>query len=949
MRVRCDPRDLKVGSVVSDLGGYYDSQNIIALYDQSLKTEVFSCVLHHSFNREGGQGLCLSHCRSENGGRTWSELVPIEDPTQQSHDGYQCLVGDRIYLFYGWNEGTHPPPLKVVEETICEKSGRRKTVERHLEQEKYPRTDMQLDDGFWCKWSDDFGVSFSKKRILIPVRRSVIDALNPWDGFTMGAFCCDKPTVIDGAIFFAFQKTRDGNGESYGSEVFIMRSEDFITRHWGSVSSFGGKKKSETEVLDWLSQARWETLPKDSEHGLQTRRGLLLGEEPHVLHVIGERLLCFWRNELGFLDSCHSDDRGDTWDSVDEPKPLLYGGHLLLNGSASGNEAVLSRFAEEMPSYTSELNDSLRLENSPRKGLLKERRSPSGSAGNAPPALSEVELFPRSGPEVVGASATKRMLPGAFRGEPVKPVGGPERQHTTPEDAHDNTPFEVIQKGAASNAFVRNAELYLKSDEYRRLVLENPLVLRNPRGAITPFLMRDGYYALLFYNNGHTERLGYCGRLLYWLVVGKVVTAPSTKKPEIYWSQPDVCLYWDGAKLDDREEWNEDWAIVDGPGYADFQQSHHSGDLVLVESNKLTVRFHRVPRETLECMKETLEIETSPDQRFGSSLTTLSVHLAGLAATVSEHRVVVWPPMGSSRATVEASMTASPCKNLAAMAPQNFIVALRAPVLADLRSGGGFSFSLWISRNLVRSRLDGSQSLDEVGSLAARDLAQSDSASPSRRVTEQPSKHTTEEERKHKHPFFLHHKDETAMLLVDGMTEVSAALDDEAEEYTWKGYYISASRSQSHSLGKQHSTQTATFADSLGKHTDTTVSHISVTIFVSDGFSNQSSYEVKVADNENTRNRDLSFLSFAFDGGPKIVTCVVDGRLNNEAPQGWQWFPRTLGEIGGCNVRVHARSGIQSYEVYDRALLVAERVAFFYSANPVISDVGVVQKRASRL
>merc|ERR1712136_230733 len=247
---------------------------------------------------------------------------------------------------------------------------------------------------------------------------------------------------------------------------------------------------------------------------------------------------------------------------------------------------------------------------------------------------------------------------------------------------------------------------------------------------------------------------------------------------------------------------------------------------------------------------------------------------------------------GSPRVAVEPSMTVSPSgKNLTVTAPQNFVVALRAPVLADLRTGGGFSFSLWISRNLVRSRLDGSKSLDKLGSLAA--------------------------------------------------------LGDEAEEYIWKGYYISASRSHSHSLGKQNSTQTVTFADSLAKHTETTVSHISVTIFVSDGFSNHISYEVKVAEDENTRNSDLSFLSFAFDGGPKIVTCVVDGRLHNEAPQGWQWFPRALGEIGGCNVRVHTRSGIQSYEVYDRALLVAERVSFFYSTNPATSDVSVVQKRAS--
>ena len=37
--------------------------------------------------------------------------------------------------------------------------------------------------------------------------------------------------------------------------------------------------------------------------GLQTDRGLLLGEEPHVLQLSGSHLICFWRTELGFLDS----------------------------------------------------------------------------------------------------------------------------------------------------------------------------------------------------------------------------------------------------------------------------------------------------------------------------------------------------------------------------------------------------------------------------------------------------------------------------------------------------------------------------------------------------------------------------------------------------------------------------------------------------------------------
>ena len=104
---------------------------------------------------------------------------------------------------------------------------------------------MQLEEGFWMRWSDDFGQSFTGGRVLIPVRRTDIDRSNPWSGDTMGAFCCDKPSIIDNMVYFAFQKTVDGNGESYGSEVFFMRSRDLLTLH--------AEKRPE--------DATWETLP----------------------------------------------------------------------------------------------------------------------------------------------------------------------------------------------------------------------------------------------------------------------------------------------------------------------------------------------------------------------------------------------------------------------------------------------------------------------------------------------------------------------------------------------------------------------------------------------------------------------------------------------------------------------------------------------------------------
>ena len=61
-----DSRDMKAAYVVSDENGYYDSQNIISVYDRNIGVDVLSCVLHHSRNHEGGKG---------------EEMTPIDNVT----------------------------------------------------------------------------------------------------------------------------------------------------------------------------------------------------------------------------------------------------------------------------------------------------------------------------------------------------------------------------------------------------------------------------------------------------------------------------------------------------------------------------------------------------------------------------------------------------------------------------------------------------------------------------------------------------------------------------------------------------------------------------------------------------------------------------------------------------------------------------------------------------
>ena len=80
--------------------------------------------------------------------------------------------------------------------------------------------------------------------------------------------------------------------------------------------------------------------------------------------------------------------------------------------------------------------------------------------------------------------------------------------------------------------------------------LDGATPLRNPRGAITPHRLRapgpDGLarYVLLYYNHGRTERLGYVGRRVAWLVPGRATPAGLVE-----WGQPEVALWWDGTGL----------------------------------------------------------------------------------------------------------------------------------------------------------------------------------------------------------------------------------------------------------------------------------------------------------------------------------------------------------------------------------------------------------------
>ena len=67
------------------------------------------------------------------------------------------------------------------------------------------------------------------------------------------------------------------------------------------------------------------------------------------------------------------------------------------------------------------------------------------------------------------------------------------------------------------------------------------------------------------------------------------------------------------------------------------------------------------------------------------------------------------------------------------------------------------------------------------------------------------------------------------------------------------------------------------------------------------------------------------------DGGPKIITFLVDGILNDGGAvreYGWGRFPRDLGDVNGtrCPAREYPARPASRFRIYDRALRTSEAV-----------------------
>jgi hypothetical protein len=261
------------------------------------------CVLTTGSGLEGERGQHVISTRSTDGGRTWSDPVPVEPPTgvEASYAVLLKVPGGRIYCFYNhntddvrWIIADNPP---------------------------YPEGKCYRVDSmgyFVFKYSDDHGRTWSEKRYPIPVREFEIDRENPYGGKIRFFWNVGKPFIREGAAFVSLHKVGNiGNGFFTRSEGVLLKSDNILTER-------------DPEKLTW------ETLP-DGDIGLRTPPGggLVAEEQSYSLMSDGS-IFCIYRTIDGHPTVAYSRDGAHTWT---QPEYARYANGRLIKHPRAANFA----------------------------------------------------------------------------------------------------------------------------------------------------------------------------------------------------------------------------------------------------------------------------------------------------------------------------------------------------------------------------------------------------------------------------------------------------------------------------------------------------------------------------------------------------------------------------------------------------------------------------------
>ena len=249
--------------------GYCDQPYVL-----KLANGVWLCTMTTGTGHEGQTGQHVVSCRSHDRGKTWSSLVDIEPADgPEASWAMPYLTGyGRVYVFYTYN------------------AENRRTV---IAGTDYARKRVDTLGEYAFKYSDDGGLTWSRRRWFVPVRETAIDRDNPYQGRVRFFWGVGKPMQHRGAMYLGFSKVG-----RFGVS-FIETSESWFLR-CGNI---------ETEQDP--AKLTWETLPR-GDRGLTSPQGSI-AEEVNLVSLSDGSLFCTYRTVAGHPCHAYSRDHGATW------------------------------------------------------------------------------------------------------------------------------------------------------------------------------------------------------------------------------------------------------------------------------------------------------------------------------------------------------------------------------------------------------------------------------------------------------------------------------------------------------------------------------------------------------------------------------------------------------------------------------------------------------------
>jgi len=234
------------------------------------KNRDWVCVQTTGPGKESTAGQHIVATISSDKGLTWSNLINIE-PSREIPSSwaipYITNYG-RIYVFYSYNGdkiNTKPNGDTLSVNTL---------------------------QGWFCfKYSDDNGRTWSKERYRLPMRKTTVDYINPWNGDLQLFWSIDSPITVNGKMYFAFTK-------------LAMHAHDMGEGWFYKSDNINFER--DTEKLNW------ELLPDGNIGVCETSLGQTQ-EEHNMVSLSNGDLYVIFRTTEGFPGESYSRDGGHSW------------------------------------------------------------------------------------------------------------------------------------------------------------------------------------------------------------------------------------------------------------------------------------------------------------------------------------------------------------------------------------------------------------------------------------------------------------------------------------------------------------------------------------------------------------------------------------------------------------------------------------------------------------